>query len=276
MPICTSNDIEIYYEIHGQGEPLLLISGLSGGTWSWYGQVPYFKQFYTTIVFDNRGAGRSSMPAGPYTMSQLAEDALHLLDHLCLEQTLVLGISMGGMIAQEFALLAPERIRALWLGCTHCGGKLRKSPSPEVLERFMDNAGLTDDQIIDKNLPFFFSEECLVKHPDIVAAYRAAQLAVPRQPAHAFGAQLTAIKTFNACDRLASLHLPTCIVFGTKDVLVPPENAPLLAQHLVGAELIPIPGAGHAIHAECRDQLNRLAHDFFRKHLPGSSVAQKR
>ncbi len=274
MPICNCDDIDIYYEIHGQGPPLFLISGLSGGTWSWYGQVPYFQALYTTIIFDNRGAGRSSMPPGPYSMSRLAADALHLLDHLQLEQTLVLGISMGGMIAQELALLAPERIRALTLGCTHCGGRQYTPPSPAVLEQLMANAGLTDEQIIDKNLPLFFSAACLNNEPEKVAAYRSAQLEVPRQPQHAFAAQLAAIKGFDACERLSLLRIPTRIVHGTEDVLVPPQNARLLAQSIAGAELVEIPGAGHALHAECRDRLNGLAHDFFQQHLQGDAVRE--
>ena len=96
MPTCTCETIDLYYEVHGEGTPLLLISGLGGGSWSWYGQVPYFSQYYRTIVFDNRGAGRSSMPPGPYTMDQLARDALCLLDRLEVEKAFVLGLSMGG------------------------------------------------------------------------------------------------------------------------------------------------------------------------------------
>lgn len=272
MPICNCDDIEIYYEIHGQGPPLLLISGLSGGTWSWYGQVPYFQAHYTTVIFDNRGAGRSSMPPGPYSMSRLAEDALHLLDHLQLERTFVLGISMGGMIAQELALLAQQRIRALALGCTHCGGEHYTRPSPAVLEQLMANTGLTDEQIIDKNLPLFFSATCLSSEPEKVAAYRSAQLQVPRQPQHAFAAQLAAIKEFDACERLSALKLPTRIVHGTEDVLVPPQNARLLAHRIAGAELIELPGAGHALHAECRDRLNGLAHDFFQQQPAGNAL----
>lgn len=274
MPICSNRHIDIYYEIHGQGPPLLLISGLGGGTWSWYGQVPYFEKFYTTIIFDNRGAGKSSMPPGPYTMSQLAEDALRLLDHLQVSQTFVLGISMGGMIAQELALLAPARIRALGLGCTHCGGKLPAPLSPAVLERFMDTEGLTDEQIVDKNLPFFFSDACRKNHPEALAAYRAVQLRVPRQPAAAFAAQLAAIKGFNARDRLAALHIPTRIIQGTEDVLVPVQNARLLAQCIAGAELIEIAGAGHALHAECRDQFNGLTHHFYQQHCDRNAFAE--
>lgn len=268
MPLCVCHDIHIYYEIRGAGWPLLFISGLSGGSWSWYEQVPFFADHFMTIAYDNRGAGRSSMPPGPYTMKQLAEDALGLLDHLGIAECFVLGLSMGGMIAQELALLAPLKIRAMVLGCTHCGGTMRIPPSPEVLQTFMNNDGLSHEQIVDKNLPFFFSEECRRERPEVVTSYRRVQLETPLQPVHAFHAQLAAIAGFSCCDRLARIELPTLIVSGTADVLVPPENARILARLIPNSALIEIAGAGHALHAECRDRLNRESLAFFKRNLP--------
>lgn len=265
MPFCKCHEIDIYYETYGKGRPLMLISGLSGGSWSWYEQVPFFKNHFRTIVFDNRGAGRSSMPPGPYTIKQLAKDALCLLDNLAVDRTFALGLSMGGMIVQELVLLAPNRIQAMVLGCTHCGGDLRIPPSPEVLETFMNNTGLNHEQIIDKNLPFFFSESCRKNRPQVINAYRKVQLETPLQPEHAFHAQLQAIGTFGCCDRLSKIEVPTLILAGSEDVLVPVGNAHILAERIPHAELEEIPGAGHAIHAECRDQLNELSLAFFKR-----------
>lgn len=269
MPFCTCKDITLYYEAHGEGPPLLLMSGLSGGTWSWYGQAPFFQSHYRTVVFDNRGAGRSDMAPGPYNMKQLAMDALCILDHLRIERVFVLGLSMGGMIAQELALLAPARIRALLLGCTHCGGSLRIPPRTQALQILLDNQGLSHEQIIEKNLPIFLSETCLKNRPELVQAYRQAQVTSPLQPDHTFKAQLAAINTFDCCDRLPSIEAPTLVVTGDKDVLVPRENAHYLARHISHAELAVIPDAGHALHVECRDQLNAMAHDFFQRHAGG-------
>jgi 3-oxoadipate enol-lactonase len=265
MPFCQSSELMLYYEVHGEGLPLLLISGLGGGTWSWYAQVPYFERFYRTIIADNRGAGRSSMPPGPYRMEEFAADLLGLLDHLQVEQTLVMGLSMGGMIAQELALLAPQRVRALVLGCTHCGGTERIGPAPDVLARFADNRGLTQEQIVDKNIDFFFSHGCRETRPDLVAAYRAVQVAAPAQPEPGFIAQLEAIRTFAACSRLARITAPTLVVAGAEDVLVPAQNARLLVKRIPHAQLVEIPGAGHALHGECGQQLNALAHEFLRR-----------
>lgn len=267
MPFCQCQEIDVYYETNGEGQPLILVSGLSGGSWSWYEQVPFFKNYFRTITFDNRGAGRSSMPAGPYSIKQLAKDALCLLDHLAIDKTFLVGLSMGGMIAQELVLLAPDRIQAVVLGCTHCGGDLRIPPSPEVLETFMNNAGLSHEQIVDKNLPFFFSESCRNNRPQVINAYRKVQLETPLQPDHAFHAQLQAIGTFSCCDRLSQIQAPTLIITGSDDVLVPAGNARTLAERIPHAELVEIPGAGHAIHAECREQLNELSLAFFKRYV---------
>ncbi len=266
MPYCRHGSVDIYYEVHGTGPVLVLVSGLGGGTWSWYGQVPYFRRSYQTVVFDNRGAGRSSKPPGPYSMADFAQDTLALLDHLNVERCFLAGLSMGGMIVQETALRAPHRFNALVLGCTHCGGPSKVSPDPEVIARFVDNEGLSPEEIVTKNLPFFFSRRALEEKKEAVEAYKRAQLSVPMQPKEAFESQLLAIQRFDACDRLGKLDAPTLVVTGTEDLLVPPENARILADRLPNATLVTMEGAGHALHAECRDELNRLMDEFFRRH----------
>jgi 3-oxoadipate enol-lactonase len=259
--------ISLYFEQEGNGFPLLLISGLSGGCWSWYGQFPYFAQHYRTLTYDNRGAGRSSIPPGPYTMKQFAADALCLLDHLGIERTLVMGLSMGGMIAQELALLAPSRIVAMALGCTHFGGERRVGPSPEVMSVLVSNDGLTQAQIIDKNLPLFLSPRCLTEDPEAVEAYRRAQLSAPLQPDHALRAQLAAIAGFDCRERLSQMRIPALVITGTEDRLVPKENAHMLAGAIPRCELAELPGVGHALHAECPSLLNELVHRYFQRQI---------
>jgi pimeloyl-ACP methyl ester carboxylesterase len=267
--------VNLYYEVQGEGVALLLISGLSGGVWSYYGQIPFLSRRYRVISFDNRGAGQSDMPPGPYSIRQFAEDALCILDHLDIERALVMGLSMGGMIAQELALLAPSRVIALALGCTHHGGVSRVAPSREVMAVLMSNEGLSQEQIVEKNLPIFLSRNFLTEDPEGVEEYRRAQLSTELQPEFAFEAQLAAIVEFDCRDRLGGLRAPTLIITGTEDQLVPKENAHLLASSIPHAELVEIPGAGHALHAECRDLLNELVDRFFQRQLnaplPGSN-----
>lgn len=262
MPYCQCPAVRLYYEVHGRGPDLLFISGLNGGAWSWYAQVPFFQKHYRVVTFDNRGAGRSDLPPGPYRMEDFAADALGLLDHLQVRQALVVGASLGGMIAQTLALMAPERVRALVLVGTHCGAPVRIPPAPGVLQGISQNRGLSQAQVVEKDLPFMFSAGFLAGQPDAVEAYRQAQLSAPFQPEFAFQAQLAAIQGFSSCDRISDLTLPVLIITGTNDVIVPPANARLLANLLPQAKLAEFPGAGHAVNVECSDAFNTLVHHF--------------
>ena len=267
MPFCNIGDIDLYYEIHGEGFPLLFIGGLSASTRTWEGQIPFFKNHYRCIVFDNRGAGLSGKPPGPYSMASMAKDALRLLDSLRVEKAFVFSLSMGGMIALELAGIASGRLGAMLLGCTHAGGKRRIPPSAEAASLLVNTAGLSPEEILRKQTSLFFSERFRTENSKVIEEHYRVQLLAPLQPEHAFQAQLTAIYLFDCTDALARISNPTLVVTGTEDVLIPPANSIYLAEHLPKAELIQIPGAGHSLHVECRDMLNRAAHRFYQKHL---------
>ena len=261
-----NNGVRIYYEIEGDGDPVIFFSGVGGGSWSWYRQIPYFTKKYEVVVFDNRGAGKSDKPREPYSMEDFAEDGALILDRLGIWKTFVVGISMGGMIAQTFALRYPKRVRALVLGATHCGGSERIPPEPEVLACFMDNEGLTEEEIIDKNTRILFSANFLLKHPKEVEEYKQVQLQAGVQPQYALENQLLAIRNFSCCHKLHSIEAPTLIVTGSDDILVPPENSKILKDRIPNSELVLLPDVGHAIHVEAADQFNRLVDKFFEKH----------
>src|ERR1039458_10325081 len=136
MPLASAGEIELSYERAGSGPVLLMIMGMSGTALSW-GEpfLDSLREDFETIVYDHRGVGKSSRMEEPFTIVSLAEDALNLLDALEVDSAHVLGISMGGMVAQELALAHPERIRTLTLGCTYCGGEGSSVTSPEVARR---------------------------------------------------------------------------------------------------------------------------------------------
>ena len=266
MSFINIGDIDLYYEMHGKGFPLLFITGLGGTTLTYAGQIPFFKDHYKCIAFDNRGAGQSGKPTGSYTIAKMAEDALGLLDGLRIEKAHVFAISMGGMIALELARIASMRLGAMLLGCTHAGGKTRIPASPEVVSLLLDNTGLSREQITRKQTPLFFSEKFQAENSSVVEEYIRTQLLAPAQPRYAFLAQLQAIGPFDCTDALAQIRNPALIITGTEDVLIPPVNSNYLAEHLPNAELVVIRGAGHALHVECRDFLNRAALAFYQKH----------
>jgi pimeloyl-ACP methyl ester carboxylesterase len=140
MPTAGVNGQTIYYEVHGEGEPLLCVMGLAADTLAWTLQVPAFSERHRTIIFDNRDVGQSSQATGSYEVSDMAEDALGLADALELDSFHLLGVSMGGAIAQEMALAAPERGRTLTLAVTWAsGGGWNPHPQPpEAFARQLD------------------------------------------------------------------------------------------------------------------------------------------
>ena len=229
MPIAECKDIDIYYELHGSGFPVAFISGLGAGTWAWETQVPFFSRRYQMTTFDNRGAGRSSAPPGPYSIEQMALDTVRLLYTLDIEELFVVGLSMGGMIAQELALILPHRVRGMVLAATHPGGDLRISGPQDVYQRLMDNSGLSTDEIVDKNIPILFSPESVTNRPKLIQAYRERQKDIPLQPEHAFAAQQRAIQGFDCSAKLNKIQAPTLLLAGEDDQLIPAENAQRMA-----------------------------------------------
>ena len=262
MPFCSCNDIKLYYEVHGQGFPIIFISGLSGGHWSWKEQVDFFRNDYQCIIFDNRGAGKSSKPQGPYNIEQMALDTVHLLYSLRIMEFCAVGISMGGMIAQELALLLPHRIRALVLCATHPGGDLHIPTSSDIYQRLISNEGLSQEEIVEKNIPLLFSQYTRKNHPEILNLYRQGQKLIPEQPLHAFQAQQEAIQGFDCCKRLFNIKTPTLVMTGQDDILIPPENSHLIAERIPQATVKEIPKAGHAIHIEQTQTFNQNIQSF--------------
>jgi pimeloyl-ACP methyl ester carboxylesterase len=184
------------------------------------------------LVFDNIGAGLSSKPDRPYTIAQMADHAAAVMDAADDKGAYVVGLSMGGMIAQELALRHPARVCALVLGCTHCGGSTRVPPDPKVIQRFADNQGLSPEEIVDKNLNLLVTPAFLQSGSELLERYRERQLKAPFQPDYALQRQLEAIGDFDTCERLADIKAPTLILTAEHDLLVPPENGGILASRI--------------------------------------------
>src|SRR5690606_15659298 len=138
MPKARSNGIELYYEIHGSGKPLILIAGLGYSHWQWHKMIPLLAEHFQVITFDNRGVGQSEKPAGPYTAQMLAQDTIGLLDELNLEKAVIAGHSMGGFIAQSIALDFPQRVEKLILCSTNFGGPNHVPVTPEAMKVLTD------------------------------------------------------------------------------------------------------------------------------------------
>jgi pimeloyl-ACP methyl ester carboxylesterase len=265
LPKTTIGDLRIHWESYGKKEPLLLISGVSGGTWSWEESIEAWFPHFRVIVFDNIGAGRSSKPNRPYTIEEMADHAAAVLDAAGVRHAGVVGLSMGGMIAQELALRHPDRVHhGLVLGCTHCGGRKRIPPHPNVIQRFADNKGLSPEEIIDKNLMLLVTPQFLRGGSDALKRYKERQLKAPLQPDYALKRQLDAIGGFNACERIGNIQIPTLILTAERDLLVPPENSRLLSTQIPDAAEKFFANAGHLIYLECAQDFHETVINFFR------------
>ena len=194
MPRQRVGDIEIYYEVHGTGpRTLVLIRGLGSNLLAWYAQIDVFSQHYKCVVFDNRGAGRTDKPDAPYSIKQMADDAAGLMDALGIRRAALLGISMGGMIAQEFAINHQEKLSCLILGCTHFGGKDIVATPPENLAAIVAGSNATPQQQ-KQVLQAVFCDDTIEHHPEVVEKDNRirAQYAIPP---FAFARQVAAARS---------------------------------------------------------------------------------
>jgi 3-oxoadipate enol-lactonase len=238
-------DIELDYERSGDGPPLLMIMGMSGTALTW--GEPFLaplREHFNVIAYDHRGVGASSALNGPVTIREMAQDAAGLLAALELDSAHVLGISMGGMIAQELALAVPERIRTLTLGCTYCGGEGSSLAAPEALQR-LSEAMMSGDReralraSWEINVSPAFADDADAYARFVAIAMRRA-VAVP-----VIMAQMQACAAHDTNARLGQIELPTLVVHGSVDELLPVQNGRLIAARIPHARLEILDDVGH-------------------------------
>ncbi|MGA2320412.1 MAG: alpha/beta fold hydrolase [Solirubrobacteraceae bacterium] len=245
MPAVRVGDIELNCERSGAGPPLLLIMGMSGTSLHW--GEPFLDELrrdFEVIVYDHRGVGTSSRLEGPVTIAELAEDAAGLLAALGIDSAHVLGISMGGMVAQELALAHPERVRTLTLGCTYCGGEGSSFASREVQERLTEAMRSGDRERALRTAFELNVSAAFAADPDVRERF----LAISRQRAVAVAvvmAQIQACLAHDTSARLALLEMPTLVVHGSRDEMIPVENGRLIASRIPGSSLEILDGVGH-------------------------------
>ena len=246
MPTATVNEADLHYELRGSGEPLLLIQGMSGTHASW--GEPFLAELeaagFELLFYDHRGIGHSAAWRAPFTLVDLAADAAGLLDAVGWETAHVMGISMGGMIAQELALAHPDRIRTLTLGCTYAGGPEGVLTAPEVAQE-LGAAMMSGDREMalragyDVNVSRAFAAE--------VANYEAFHQMATSVPAPlpVIMLQMQAIGEHDTSARLASITAPTLVIHGTEDRMLPDANGRTIAAAIPGARLELLEGIGH-------------------------------
>jgi pimeloyl-ACP methyl ester carboxylesterase len=257
MPYAQRQGYRLYYETHGSGHPLLLIRGLGSNLDHWYPQLPAFKAHYQVVTFDNQGVARSGDPGGAMSIPSLAEDAAAVLDAAGAGRAHVLGVSMGGMIAQELALNFPRRVAGLVLCATHCGGREQTPPDAQItglLAELFDPSGKAPPDFNVLEWSPSTPPEVLKRHEQLTAAYPASLEVMRRQWA--------AIEKFATCGRLPGLECPTLVLAGIDDRFIPPANDELLARLIPNAKLTLIPHAAHQVLVEQPQAANQAILEF--------------
>jgi len=244
MPVARNETIKIYWESVGQGPAVLLIAGQRMTVDGWWATIPVLARSFRVIAFDHRDTGRSSRVPWAYSVSQMAEDALAVLDATGEQRAHVYGVSLGGLVAQELTIRHPDRVQALVLGATTAGGLTASLPAPLAMTFFARAVTMGTEEAEWAAVPYTYSEATRRFHPDRIAANIAHRVDPPTDSL-AYIHQAAAVATHTTYGRLHKLSVPTLVVHGEEDLVVPPVNAVQLADRIPGARLRLWPDAGH-------------------------------
>jgi pimeloyl-ACP methyl ester carboxylesterase len=258
VPSVRVGDIDVYYTEVGTGEPLLLIMGFGGDHTAWAFQQGAFARRYRVVAFDNRGAGQTSAPDQPYTTAMMAADARGLMDALGIDRAHVIGVSMGGMIAQEYAIAHPDRL----LSASFCSTYAHPGPfCSRMFSCWRDlvptlGVGFTQREVLLWAFTTDFFEERTAELEEVEAL-----MASNPQPAEGYLAQLRSIETHDTRGRLAAVTCPAMTLVGREDILIYPKLSRRLHDELPDSTWVEVPG-GHACLWEFPDAFNEAALSF--------------
>ena len=270
MPIAHTNGIDLCYNIQGHGEPLVMIMGLGGGRGAWFFQERTFRRYFTLITFDSRGIGKSDRVEEPYTIRTMADDTIGLMDYLKIEKAHILGMSMGGIVAQEMAINYPDRVRKLILAATTPGDDGNNNSPPEMGTRLglvkegstdIDYGSLDSDTLLNSLNHLAFNKK----------RYRWFILPFAKVYMKRIGGSEGPVKQFEVAvghstvDRLHMIQAPTLVITGADDRLVPPHRSEVMANLIPNARLVKIQGGSHTLIVEQRGAFNREVVDFLRQ-----------
>jgi pimeloyl-ACP methyl ester carboxylesterase len=233
-----------------------MIMGFTASRSGWMSQIPFFKKYFRVITFDNRGAGKSGKPPGPYSTKIMADDTIKLMDYLGIGKAHIMGASMGGMIAQELAINHPERVIKLVLACTYA----RPAEPSEITPEQAGLAQLTDRKMANALVGMAFNRPL----------YRITFGLLDRIQTKFIGAagmvgitgQRAACASHNTLDRLQSITAPTLVIVGSEDRIINPVSSEVIAGKIPGARLVKVEGGSHSFSLEMKKVFNRIVLNF--------------
>jgi pimeloyl-ACP methyl ester carboxylesterase len=265
MPKIRVNNIEMYYELHGGGSPILLFNGWGGSTESWNPEmIKELAGFHRVITLDNRGTGRSDKPDIEYSIEMMTDDAAGLLDAIKVPKTHVLGFSMGGTVAQMLALNHPEKVLSLILCATTCGGPHSMRNRPQNRENLSTLANpspaMTKEEAVLPLLRGLYTPNYLHEHlEELIKDETSAKYPTPP---FALRRQSQALSKFDSYDRLPKIGVPTLVLVGDADTMVPHENSLILAERIPGAKLRIFKNTSHGFLKQVREEAVAVILDF--------------
>ena len=263
MPTTTRDGVRLHYELHGDGgDPLLLVMGLGGPLEFWEFQTPVLSRTHRVCVYDNRGVGRSDKPAGPYDVRTLADDAVAVMDACGFDRAHVLGLSMGGMIAQELAIRHSDRVGALILAATYA--KPDDNVRATAQTTGFDPKSIDPKQLFKLMMGLILTPEFIARERDWLRATRERILA--NLSVEGFLAQMAATMAHDATAELGRVAAPTLVMKPAADALIPTRASDELAGLIPDAALVTFEHASHGFNVEQADKFNRVALDFFSRH----------
>lgn len=265
MPMAKCNGINIDYKVEGQGEPLIMISGAGANKSAWRYQTRVFKKHYRAITFDHRGVGKSDKPAGPYNFKTMADDTIGLMDHLNIEKAHVIGMSAGGMIAQELAINHPERVNKLVLACTFARRDETSGFSSEVENAIKTYKESSHDKASQRRLAGVFMDLQINKWSYRIFILPLFKIAIRFMPTGTgVEAQFEAVGAHDAVDRLGMIKAPTLVITGTEDRVIKPISSEVIASLVPNAKLVKVSGGGHSFPIEMSGEFNREVLNFLK------------
>ncbi len=259
------NGVELVYEMHGTGDPLVLIHGAQSDRSIFANLLPDFVDHFQVLLFDQRGSGQSEKPDIEYTMGMLADDTAALMDHIGFSSAQVYGVSMGGMIAQELAIRHSAAVRSLVLGCTTPGGPQSVSLEGEAIQSSHSTAALSAEERGRALAETAFTQGYVAQHPEIIPALIEARKKQPLAST-GFAHRMRAAYAHNTFDRLSRITCPTLVITGKDDALIAWQNSQLLADHIADSELVILEPAGHVFWVEQPARSRDAIVTFLQKH----------
>ncbi len=262
MPLTPEHEgVEIFYRSEGTGPPLLLISGTGHDHQFWSGQLPLFRDEFQTLVFDNRGVGKSSVPAPGYSLADMATDAVHVLDSAGIDKAHVMGFSMGGHIAQELAINYPNRLSSL--GVHHSWS--RNSPRLRSFQATRLELARRDQRLAlaEFSMLGLHSHDYYNEHADEMAAHR--DFLLEQSPMNVgWVGQLEACLSGDTFARLEQIDVPTFVTCSTLDVIAAPHHSREIADRIAGATMVELEDCGHVALMERPVEFADLCLEFLR------------